>query len=228
MPQEMKRVRIFPLAIAPRRTNRFFTLAIGTIAFTLCLSAIAGCNGKKREGKKSNVESLEPLVKTAFVDGRATGKFTRLTAAQSGIDFQQSILKDHELRRLYYSGFACGGLAIGDVTGDGLADLFVVDNAGANRLYRNDGDMKFTDITKEAGIVDQQRWGGAASMADIDNDGDLDIYVCTYNAGNELLINDGQGKFTDEAEKYKANFRDSSMMGYFNDLDGDGCWTFTC
>src|SRR4029079_7152838 len=88
-------------------------------------------------------------------------------------------------------------VAAADVDGDGRTDLYFVNQAGPNGLYRNLGDGRFEDITATAGVAVRGRARVAASFADIDGDGDPDLYVTSIRAGNLLFRNDGQGRFTD-------------------------------
>ncbi len=107
--------------------------------------------------------------------------------------------------RNFYNG---GGTAIGDISGDGLPDIFMVGNQVPNRLYLNKGDFEFEGITHPAGVAGKRAWSTGVTMADINGDGWLDIYVC--NSGivegddkrNELYINLGDGTFTEQAEEY--------------------------
>ncbi|MGI8605034.1 MAG: FG-GAP-like repeat-containing protein [Verrucomicrobiales bacterium] len=154
--------------------------------------------------------------------------FERLDPKACGIDFTAQIDKTHPEARLYLVPMACGGIAAGDVTGDGRADIFCVGTTGPNNLYQQtttaDGALHFTDVTAQAGgdLDGGTSWGMGASMADIDNDGDLDVYVCNYDTRNQLFINDGRGHFTEEAAKYRLDFRTASHTAAFADYDNDG------
>jgi hypothetical protein len=148
--------------------------------------------------------------------------FELLPAAHTGIDFQ--LQWDHP--EIHIKEFLllnpCGGVCAGDYDGDGLPDIYVTSPSGGNRLFRNLGDFKFEDATESAGITDESFWGTGASFVDIDNDGDLDLFACGYTCPNKLLINDGQGHFTDQAAKVGLAFDGASMMMSFADIDNDG------
>lgn len=156
--------------------------------------------------------------------------FTILDARQTGINFTNSLQeKDAKLNILsfpyYYNG---GGVAVGDINGDGLADLFFTGNQESNRLYLNKGQMKFEDITAQSGIHIKAGWSNGASMADINGDGLLDIYVCrsglvpAQQRTNLLYINKGKGKFSEEAATYGLNDPGYSTQASFFDYDRDG------
>lgn len=118
---------------------------------------------------------------------------------------------------------------LGDVDGDGDLDI-VVANEGRNRLFINDGSGRFTDESEDRvplrGTPEETR---EADLGDIDGDGDLDLlfanvsaFVANADPRNRLLVNDGQGVFSDETEERLPADRDSSFDGDFRDLDGDG------
>ena len=86
--------------------------------------------------------------------------------------------------------------AVADVDGDGLPDLYFVNQLGGNQLWRNLGGGRFEDVTAAAGVARAGKVGVSASFADIDNDGDADLYVTTVRGGNLLFENDGKGRFT--------------------------------
>lgn len=155
----------------------------------------------------------------------------------TGIDFINSVKDSKDFNILTYRNFYNGGgVAIGDIDNDGLADVFLTANMGENKLYRNKGDWKFEDITAGAGLGDDNDWSTGVVMADINSDGWLDIYVC--NAGyvdgrapeGKLYINNGP---SDSAGK-RISFKESAAAygltntgGYcthiaFFDYDMDG------
>lgn len=115
-----------------------------------------------------------------------------------------------------------GGICTGDYDGDSLPDLYITSPSGGNRLYRNLGDFKFEDVTESTGVADPKFWGTGASFIDIDNDGDLDLYACGYQCPNKLYLNNGSGKFTDQAKQLGLDYKGGSMMMSFADIDNDG------
>lgn len=156
--------------------------------------------------------------------------FTKLTPAECGIDFRNDITDDSVFNvttyRNFYNG---GGVAIGDINNDGLADVFMTANQGKNKLFLNKGNFKFKDITDKAGIIKDQKWSTGVTMADVNGDGLLDIYVSAAGsiAGdtreNALYINRGNLYFEEEADKY--NLADSGgyhTQASFFDYDSDG------
>ena len=141
----------------------------------------------------------------------------------SRLDFINPIIDDHPMRRLYAGGFSSGGIAIGDVDGNSLPDIFLTNGPKPNKLFLQVGDMKFAEATpKEMIQPNETTWSSGAIFWDPDNDGDLDLYVCNYNSPNQLYINDGKGGFTEGAEKYGLAHTSSSLMAYPADYDLDG------
>ncbi|WP_197528033.1 FG-GAP-like repeat-containing protein [Posidoniimonas polymericola] len=110
-----------------------------------------------------------------------------------------------------------------DYDGDGLVDVFLPRSTDGGRLYRNLGAFRFQDVTVEAGILTTgDLWTTGATFVDIDNDGDLDLYVCGFDCPNALYINDGAGRFTEDAAGYGLAYSGSSAMAAFEDYDRDG------
>ena len=98
------------------------------------------------------------------------------------------------------------GIAVADVDGDGLLDIYFVNQVGGNQLWRNIGGGKFEDITAAAGVAVPDKVSVSASFADIDNDGDADLYVTTVRGGNVLFENDGHGRFRDISAASGLNY----------------------
>src|SRR5688572_12190058 len=148
--------------------------------------------------------------------------FERLAPEITGITFASKIDNSDPRRYLYETGFAGGGVAIGDVDSDGQPDIYLVSGPGANRLYRQVASFRFEDVTHEAGVDGGDAWGAGSSIADINNDGRLDIYVCNYDSPNQLYINQGDGTFRDMAVSYGLAITDACLMAAFADYDLDG------
>ncbi len=147
--------------------------------------------------------------------------FERLTAAETGVDcslpFPQGASFD-----LLTDQTSGTGVALGDADGDGLPDIFATRYDLGNRLYRNLGDWRFEDVTERAGVGGGKVWSGGAAFVDIDGDGDLDLYVCVYDAPNLLYINRGNGIFDEKAAEFGLAYSGASVMMAFADYDRDG------
>lgn len=114
------------------------------------------------------------------------------------------------------------GVAVADVDGDGRSDIYFTTQAGGNQLWKNLGGGKFVDITATAGVAVPDPIGVGASFADVDNDGDPDLYVTTIRAGNVLFENDGNGKFTDISARSGLDYKGHSSGALFFDYNRDG------
>jgi enediyne biosynthesis protein E4 len=162
-------------------------------------------------------------------DGGADRLFKRLSADKTGIDFQNilSFREDFDVFRYrnYYNG---AGVAIGDINNDGLSDIYLTSNMGDNKLFLNKGQLQFEDITDKAGVKGSKVWSTGVSMADVNGDGFLDIYVCNSgdvkgsNQENELFINNGDLTFSEKAVSYGLADKGFSTHAVFFDYDKDG------
>ena len=182
----------------------------------LCLLYLVGCG--------SSGETSESVPET----------FHLRTAATTGLTFTNSPRMDDTLNVFSYMYFYNGGgLAAGDFNNDGLPDLYFTANRGANALYLNEGNLKFREVTKDAGVAGGTGWTTGAAVVDINQDGWLDIYVVQVSeyAGlqghNELYLNQGlndQGvpSFREAAVDYGLDQRGFGTHAVFFDYDGDG------
>ncbi|HKZ65327.1 MAG TPA: VCBS repeat-containing protein, partial [Chitinophagaceae bacterium] len=158
------------------------------------------------------------------------GVFTSLSPSTTNIHFENKLEKKKLFNILYYLYYYNGGgVATGDINNDGLTDIFFTANSkGNNKLYLNKGDFKFEDITEKAGVKGLSDWCSGVTMADINSDGFLDIYVSTvsgrYNlkGHNELYINNKNNTFSESAEKYGLNTSCATTQSAFFDYDRDG------
>lgn len=141
---------------------------------------------------------------------------------ESGITFRNKIVNNAGkdwMPNHYDHG---NGVAIADVDGDGRQDLYFTSQVGGNELWRNTGDGHFENITDRAGVALTERIGVTASFADIDNDGDPDLYVTSVKGGNALFENDGSGRFTDISEASGTDYSGHSSSAVFFDYNRDG------
>jgi len=167
--------------------------------------------------------------------------FTRLKAAETGIGFANENVDRDTLSILDYLYFYNGaGVAIGDINNDGLPDIYFASNEGGNKLYLNKGNFTFEDITASAGVGGHADWTTGVTMADVNGDGLLDIYVCAVgdfdprdhngdsthlyfrNSRNQLFINNGNNTFTESAAKYGLDIKGYNTQAVFFDYDKDG------
>ncbi|MFL5774549.1 MAG: VCBS repeat-containing protein, partial [Flavisolibacter sp.] len=147
----------------------------------------------------------------------------------SGINFQNTVTDTKDENSFYFRNFYNGGgVALGDINNDGLADVMLTSNMGENKIYLNKGHFKFEDITKTSGMHQDSMWSTGVTMADVNADGWLDIYVC--NSGNmksgrrknKLYINNHNNTFTEEGVKYGLDHSGYCTQASFFDYDLDG------
>ena len=158
-----------------------------------------------------------------------TKLFEKLSSFRTGIDFENNLTFKEDFNiftyRNYYNG---GGVGLGDINNDGLLDIYFTSNLNKNKLYLNKGDFQFEDITDVAGVGGEKSWSTGVSLADINADGFLDIYVSNSgdikgdNKQNELFINNGDLTFTEMANEYGLDDKGYSTHAAFFDFDRDG------
>ena len=160
--------------------------------------------------------------------------FTTLSADYSGVDFQNKLVETEEANYYKYMySYIGGGVAAADFNNDGLEDLFFISNTFSNKLYLNKGDLKFQDISNEAGIEKRKGFDAGVSVVDINNDGFLDIYITRggwddKTFSNMLYINEGLGEdgqsvsFKERAAEFGLDESNRSIQATFFDYDKDG------
>lgn len=155
--------------------------------------------------------------------------FEKVESKTSNVTFKNQLKESKDFGILDYLYFYNGGgVASGDINNDGLTDLYFVSNQGENKLYLNKGGLKFEDITKKSGIEGHADWQTGVTMADVNGDGFLDIYVCAVSnykglkGANELYINNKNGTFSEKAKEYGLDFSGFSTQVAFFDYDKDG------
>jgi enediyne biosynthesis protein E4 len=147
----------------------------------------------------------------------------------TGIDFNNKVVDDSLENGFLFRNFYNGnGVALGDINNDGLADVFLTSNVGANKLYLNKGNFQFEDISDKAGIIKDDKWNTGTVFTDVDEDGWLDIYVCssghmgTGTRKNKLYINNHNSTFTEAAAKFGLDISAYTTQVSFFDYDMDG------
>ncbi|MFK7832740.1 MAG: VCBS repeat-containing protein [Winogradskyella sp.] len=158
------------------------------------------------------------------------GGFNLLPSEKTGIDFSNTINESTYFNHYYYSQIYVGsGVAIGDINNDGLPDVFFGGNQVADRLYLNKGNFEFENITKKSKTAINSGWTWGVTMADVNADGYLDIYVSrngysekTEDRRNQLYINNQDLTFTESAIQYGLADVGFSTQAVFFDMDNDG------
>ena len=156
--------------------------------------------------------------------------FSVKNSQETGIDFSNDLENTTKLNIVeylyYYNG---GGVGIGDFNNDGLEDIYFTANQKSDKLYFNRGNLEFEDVTEKAGISTSNSWSSGVSIADVNGDSFLDIYVSkvsmfdpSSDVHNLLYINDGQGNFTERSKEYGLDFKGYSTQSCFLDYDKDG------
>src|SRR5437773_8620557 len=185
---------------------------------------IAGCSGADGSAKQ---------VPTSGGPAPDSHLFTLLPSSYTGVRFENRLTDTRDLNvftyRNYYNG---GGVALGDLSGDGLPEIVLTSNQGGTRLYLNEGKFHFRDVTEQAGLK-RKGWTTGVTLADVNGDGRLDIYVCHAGFGdsrlraNELYINqgpnaDGVPTFVEQAAAYGVADSGYSTQAVLFDYDRDG------
>jgi hypothetical protein len=155
--------------------------------------------------------------------------FTKISPSQSAVTFKNSIKESNAINYFSYEYiYNGGGVAIGDINNDGLPDLFFTANMSFNRLYLNKGNLQFEDISASSGIRTQGDWCTGVTMADVNGDGFLDIYVSRSGwfenpnqRRNNLFINNGDLTFTEQAGQYGIDDAGHTTQSVFFDMDQD-------
>jgi len=158
--------------------------------------------------------------RTLSVRSRGGPGFTDLSPSRTGIRFTNTVTLDSALWNRHLA--QGGGVALGDVDGDGLPDVYLTSNQGASALFRNLGDFHFEDITARSGVALTGRHSTGAVFADVDGDGALDLLVSTLGGGVAAFRNDGHGAFTERTAESGLGGRTGSMTMTLTDVDGDG------
>lgn len=183
------------------------------------LCALISCSEKTSEEQRNE----------AFTDG-ATTLFSKVSSETSNITFKNKVIETMEFNFLNYPYLYAGaGLAVGDIDNDGFQDVYLVSNQGPNKLYKNNGDFNFTDVTTASKTEDFTGFSTGATMLDINNDGWLDIYVSKAGSlnndaarRNKLFVNQKDGTFKEAAAQWGIDDPGYTTQVYQLDYDKDG------
>jgi hypothetical protein len=193
--------------------------AVTTASFAALLLT-AACGGDGGAGATPEWVDAPGHRWHALTVPRGTAGFTSLDGARTGIRFtneaSDSILLGN---RVLGQG---AGIALGDVDGDGLVDLFLARTEGCNALYRNRGGWRFDDATDAAGVGACDRRSSGAAFADVDGDGDLDLVLLATTGPNAIFLNDGQGRFTERRDLGLDTTGTGGTTIAMADVDGSG------
>lgn len=158
-----------------------------------------------------------------------TTQFTVMGSHLTNVTFSNTLSQNEDFNIIEYLYFYNGGgVSIGDINNDGLEDIYFTSNQSSNKLYLNKGNFIFEDITDRAGVAGTGNWKTGTSMADVNGDGYLDIFVCgvgnykRFNGRNQLFINNGDLTFTERSDEYGLAFQGFSTQSVFFDYDNDG------
>ncbi len=189
-----------------------------TFIYTLLFLVVFSACKNTQTDSTTDISESEPAL------------FTALSPEKTHVYFQNTITEGLNTNVLMYEYFYNGGgVAVGDINNDGLDDIYFTSNMQSNHLYLNKGNMVFEDITASAGVAGRDSpWKTGTTMADVNGDGLLDIYVCysgnlsPEKRANQLFINQGNNKFLEKAADYGLNSSATSTQATFFDYDKDG------
>ncbi len=183
------------------------------ILLFLTIACLISCRTEKKSSFQQTAETL----------------FRYLDSSKTGIQFSNDLKENGTFNYLFYQSIYNGaGVGVADLDNDGLEDIFFAGNQVNDRLYRNEGDMSFTDITEAAGIIQDDGWSTGVTIIDIDGNGYKDIYVCRFLVENEsqrknlLYMNQGGMKFIEQAKEFGLDDTGYSIQASFFDHDRDG------
>lgn len=155
--------------------------------------------------------------------------FTLMPSSVTGVNFRNPLRETEQFNVLNYGYlYNGGGVAIGDINNDGLSDIYFTGNMVGSRLYLNQGNFNFKEIAEQSGVFAAGYWNTGTTMADVNADGLIDIYVCRSAAKNPqkrknlLFINNGDLTFTEMGKQYGVDDSGYTTQAVFFDYDRDG------
>jgi len=190
---------------------------LGTLSLSWCVALLFAVSGHGAGAADWQVEAGYRSAPLPVPQAGQAG-FASLPASVTGITFTNLLPEQRHLtNQILLNG---SGVAAGDIDGDGRCDVFFCRLGGPSALYRNQGNWKFQDVTKAAGIANSNRDATGATFADLDGDGDLDLIINSVGGGTHLFLNDGNGHFTESHIRLNPGGGGTSLA--LADIDGDG------
>jgi len=210
-----------PVAGRPPRGGWVRSALVAVVALLAAGAWVAGVVARRPAD-----DAGTPARRRAEVDDAAPPPVRDLAfrdvAKAAGIEFWMAYLPDEQGENFKINLYDHGaGVAVADVDGDGDDDVYFCNQLGPNALYRNDGGWRFTEVTAAAGVAVDGRVSVAAAFADVDADGDADLYVTTTRGGNVFFRNRGDGTFEDTTAAAGLEFVGHAQAAAFFDADGD-------
>ncbi len=180
----------------------------------------------KNTETKNNIESPFSDEKTIHADSPI---LELLPVEKTGIDFQNTIIEDYDNNvTTNVNAYTGGGVCVADINNDQLPDLYFVATNGTNKMYLNQGNMRFQDITASCGLASEQGFESGAQAADVNGDGWMDFYVCRAGGKNDatrrnqLFINNKNLTFSEMGEASGIADQSATSGATFFDYDKDG------
>lgn len=214
------------VSLKPARPSRAGVVFVRRLLVWWTLSVAVACSGAS-ESRDARRRGDAPAVDSTL--------FTRMAPSYTGVRFANRLTVTREMNVFTYRNFYNGGgVAIGDLSGDGRPEIVLTSNQGGPQLYLNEGTFRFREITEAAGLRSAPgSWTTGVTLADVNGDGWLDIYVCRAGKGsaarraNALWINDGPNEdsvptFTEQARAYGVADEGYGVQAAFFDYDRDG------
>ena len=194
------------------------------ICFGILLFFTTSCQEQSQQNKE------DTATQKSNSNQSKASLFTLLPIDHTGINFANNIRETPDVHNLVWESVYQGaGVATGDINNDGLPDICLIANMGRDMLYLNKGDFKFEDITEKAGINTKIGWSGGVTMADVNGDGWLDIYISRFGwfdtpeeRENMLFINNGDLTFSEKGKEYGIANTGYTIQSTFFDYDKDG------
>jgi hypothetical protein len=203
--------------------DSILTPSFSQLVSRTCRVALIFCLHTFSHAADFKTEPLKPL------SGSSASKtlFELVDSSKSVVNYEMTLPDVAQRFRELLQLATLGGIATGDVDGDGWADFFVASPLGGSRLYHSLGGFKFEDVTDKWGLSQAGFWASGANIVDVNNDGRLDLYVCGYRMPNRLYLNmgpdsNGDTKFVESAKQYGLDYNGGSMQMFFADMDLDG------